>query len=317
MSSPVVSVCIPTYNYAKYLTQSIESVLSQSYTDYELIVVDDCSTDETDRLMIKLASRDARIRYYRNSSNLGMVANWNYCLKLASGKYIKFLFADDLLISIDALGKMVDLINRDYDVSLVASSRMIINEKSENIACWKYLDHDAVVSCPKVIKDCFVNDYNYIGEPTAVLFKKEDAVRGFDANYRQLVDLEMWFHLLEKGRLAYIREPLCAFRIHEEQQTAVNAKEQRAEFENLKLYESYIFKNYITMNPLIRAYYRYDKYYLIWKRCHKLNRLDAEDVSRWISLYGRKRFFLCLPFYKLVKPFTKIRKSLKKWISAE
>src|SRR3954453_9924295 len=92
---PKVSVLIPTYNYARYLSEAIESVLEQEFQDYEVVIVDDCSQDESEEVIRRYAARDGRIRFHFNRPNLGMVANWNYCLSLARGEYVQFLFGDD------------------------------------------------------------------------------------------------------------------------------------------------------------------------------------------------------------------------------
>ena len=102
---PKVSILIPTYNYAHCLDEAMESVLSQTFSDYEVIVIDDGSTDNTDEVMQKYAS-DPRVAYYKNPVNLGLVGNWNKCLSYATGKYIKFLCADDKFRS-DLLEKFV------------------------------------------------------------------------------------------------------------------------------------------------------------------------------------------------------------------
>ena len=83
--SPKVSVLIPTYNYAHILDETIESVLAQTYTDFELIIVDNCSQDNTEHVVSKYLI-DKRVSYHRNSQNIGLAGNWNKCLELARGQ---------------------------------------------------------------------------------------------------------------------------------------------------------------------------------------------------------------------------------------
>lgn len=94
---PYVSVCIPTYNGGKYIRECIESILVQTYSDFEILIVDDKSSDETIEVVEEFAKRDKRIRIVRNQQNLGLVKNWNRCVELSEGEWIKFLFQDDLL----------------------------------------------------------------------------------------------------------------------------------------------------------------------------------------------------------------------------
>ncbi len=93
---PKVSVLIPTYNMACFLDEAIESVLTQTFEDFELIVMDNASTDNTEDIVNKYLG-DVRVKYFRNNLNVGMTKNWNKCLLVANGKYIKFLNADDKL----------------------------------------------------------------------------------------------------------------------------------------------------------------------------------------------------------------------------
>lgn len=89
MTGPMVSVCIPVFNGARFISAAIESVLSQSYADYELLIIDNSSTDGTVGIARSAAGRDRRIRLLVNESNLGMVENWNRCLAEARGEFIR------------------------------------------------------------------------------------------------------------------------------------------------------------------------------------------------------------------------------------
>src|SRR5688572_30003299 len=93
--NPKVSILIPTYNYAHYIGEAIESALNQTYTNFELIIIDDQSNDNTDEVVTRYLT-DPRVKYYKNKVNLGLAANFNEALKFAKGEYIKYLLADDL-----------------------------------------------------------------------------------------------------------------------------------------------------------------------------------------------------------------------------
>ena len=221
MTAPKVSVLIPTYNYARYLPEAIESILAQDYQNFELLISDDCSSDNSAEVIARYAAKDSRIRFQIHSENLGMVENWNWCLSQARGEYVKFIFGDDKLLSTTAIGQMVHLMESDPDISLAASGSHLIDEHSRTIEtrdCFQ----PGVWDGKKIILRCLERPANLIGAPVFVMFRKRQAARGFDARYRQLVDLEMWFHLLEQGDLVYTPEELCCFRTHGAQQTAVN-----------------------------------------------------------------------------------------------
>jgi glycosyltransferase involved in cell wall biosynthesis len=306
MHIPKVSVCIPTYNSEYFLPEAIQSVLKQSFTDYELIVIDNCSADNTQELMQNYINADPRICYLRNSDNKGMVKNWNLCLEKAKGEYIKFLFADDLLASEDAIKEMVSVLDRNPSVSLVASSRRIIDSSSKEIDTWKYAENDIITAGFKVIKQCLLKNKNCIGEPSSVMFRKCQASRGFDEKYRQLVDQEMWFHLLEQGEFAYLSEPLCAFRVHSQQQTNVNAKSNASLYDMQFLLREYLNKPEINISLLSRKYIQYDFAYQIWKTFRKHKSMSKDEAVSLISNYGIIQFILLMPIYKTCKPIRKL-----------
>jgi glycosyltransferase involved in cell wall biosynthesis len=315
MSSPKVSVCIPTYNYGRYLAEAVESVLAQTFRDYELLVIDDCSTDETDEVMRGFAERDERIRYIRNAENLGMVENWNLCLRQARGEYIKYLFGDDLLSSKCAIEKMAAALDADPSISLVGSARNIIDENSNPIKIRSFPSKDGVLEGGKVIFLCLTHLVNYIGEPSAVMFRKLQGVRGFNCKYRQRVDLEMWFHLLEQGRYAFINDPLCAFRLHGEQQTVKNARYLVSLDDTRNLLRDYLDKPYIRLGKFARGYLYFDYVYKIWKSYRKKGLITKEEaVQRIAKEYGIARFFLLLPLYMSYKPFLKLGRCLSRGV---
>lgn len=309
MTEPKVSVCMPVFQGAGFLSCAIDSVLAQDFRDFELIIIDDSSVDGTAEIVQDYASRDSRVFFCANDANVGMVNNWNRCLKMARGRYIKFLFQDDIFTTPDSLEKMVRILDDDPAVSLVASARQVIDCFSEIVK------EESFFGCPisargsDIIRYCILKHGNVIGEPSAVLFRKEQAGRGFNCNYRQIVDLEMWFHLLEQGRFVYLVEPLCGFRIHANQQTRKNIRDLVHVEDFDLLFAEYLAKEYVSIGLLARQHIRFHQYYNLWKlsRRNMCNRILAlEKISRY---YGTVGFFFRLYFYKLYDPVYKFVRS--------
>src|SRR6266498_132578 len=125
MRWPLVSVCIPTFNASRWIQECVESALAQSYQPLEILVVDDASTDCTVGLVRSL--NDGRIRLIENKENMGMVSNWNRCVELARGEFIKFLFHDDILYP-DCVERMMRLFVSQNNLGLVFSLRDIVSE---------------------------------------------------------------------------------------------------------------------------------------------------------------------------------------------
>lgn len=310
VNCPKVSVCVPTYNYGRFLPEMIESILSQSFTDFELLIRDDCSRDDTAEILAAYAAKDSRITFSINEKNLGLVPNWNACLQAARGTYIKYVFGDDFLCSPDALAKMVTCLDNDPSVALVASARTMVDEQSRVSSALSTFASDGVLPGAEVINRCLREDHNLIGEPTAVMFRREQAARGFDARYRQIVDMEMWFHLLEQGRFAYITEPLVSFRLHGNQQTSRNLETMVFLDDYMLLFEEYLPKAYIAFD----AAQKRDLEFSLFHKRFKITRKDRGQrqlvMEKIRTLYGTERFYRELFRYKVRTLPRKVRKAL-------
>lgn len=231
---PLVSVCIPTYNHARFLERALLSASAQSSSDLEILVVDNASQDDTGRMVAEAAARDGRIRYVRHPENIGLVGNFDACIHLASGRYVKFLCSDDALEP-DCVSTMVEVFEREPGVSLVACGRIISDQDLAPLRVLTARSGACRVEGPQMIAECFFLG-NRIGEPTAVMFRRADALRGFRRDYHQLLDLEMWFHLLKMGDFFSLPHPLCRIRRHSAQATRTNDKEGRIVEERRLLY---------------------------------------------------------------------------------
>ncbi len=218
----LISVCLPTFNHARVIGDALLSVIAQSYQNLEILIVDNHSDDDTKYVVARIAAGDPRVRYVCNSENIGMARNFSTCITLARGDYIKFLCADDVLEP-TCVEKMLNVMLSHPTVSLVACARTFVNDTLEPIGTARYSRRFLVTSGEAVIRRCLFYG-NLIGEPTAVLFRRSDAKRGFNENYRQLMDLEMWFYILRSGAFAFLPEPLCAVRQHSEQATLENVR---------------------------------------------------------------------------------------------
>jgi len=320
MPGLLVSVCIPTYNQERFLSDALESVISQRNADFEIIIIDDCSTDSTASIAQAFALRDRRITVHVNGQNLGMVSNWNRCLELARGKYIKYLFGDDLLSTPDALAKMVAAMEGTPGAVLASCARTIVDEQSRKIDELSHFPDGFAVDGREVIRHCFLRitrDHNLIGEPSAVMFRKDAAGRGFDRRYRQLVDLEMWFHLLEQGGFVYLAEPLCSFRHHEGQQTKKNEAELNFIDDLTYLFDDYLGKPYVGIGRIARAYLLYYQFFKLQKHARQ-GQHDMVLVQEKIRhLYGPWRFALMRPFYRLYTPYWQLKRLLTKTVGKE
>jgi glycosyltransferase involved in cell wall biosynthesis len=126
---PAVSIGLPVYNGARFLPQTLESLLGQSFSDFELIISDNASTDNTQRICTEYAMRDARIRYVRQNVNIGAMRNWNFVAKQARGKYFKWSSASDYC-NPDMLTRCLAMMETDPTVILCYGQTCLVDQET-------------------------------------------------------------------------------------------------------------------------------------------------------------------------------------------
>lgn len=253
MSLPQVSVCLPTYNGADFLSECIESILSQSCGDFELLIVDDQSTDETVTLIQDYARRDPRIRVLINPQNLGLVGNWNRCLELAQGHWIKFVFQDDL-IAPTCLEELLSAVENDTDGVICCYRDFIFEDGVSQIDQDRYrgngtlIDefasgHDfrvspesyarAVASMLTSAPPLLVS--NFLGEPTVTLLRRDLCYRfgAFNPHLIQVCDVEYWNRLGIYTGVVYVPQILASFRVHASATTYRNRSKRQFRTQHL------------------------------------------------------------------------------------
>ena len=228
-----ISVCIPTYNGQKYLKETLDSVFIQTYKDFEIVIVDDQSTDDTYALALEYAQKDNRIRLFRNETNLGLVGNWNRCVEIAQGEWIKFVFQDDL-ITHDCLEKMMASV-KDDDTIIFCSRNFIFDDTIPESKKQWFLNHAQLITdlflnlshiSPETYSEIVLQNIglNIVGEPTVVMLHRSAFHRFglFDPNLIQLVDHEYWTRIATNVGITYIPEVLATFRVHANATTTRN-----------------------------------------------------------------------------------------------
>jgi glycosyltransferase involved in cell wall biosynthesis len=219
--APRISVCLPTYNGAKYLKTAVDSVLSQTFRDLELIICDDRSTDTTQEIAKTFAAQDNRVKFNVNAKRLGLFENYNECLSRAHGEFIK-PFAQDDLLDPSILEQMIQAYSSHNGIALVASARKWIDAQGRETKRIVRFPSGTVLAGEEVIMAHLIGLSNWIGEPSAVMFPATLIGDKFDTSFYHYGDIEYWFRILEHGSLLYLGEPLCSFRRHKESSTNAN-----------------------------------------------------------------------------------------------
>jgi len=219
------------------LVDCLESVLAQSFRDYELLIIDDCSTDDTYKIARRYAAMDPRVRLLSNRRTLGLVGNWNRCVQRARGEWIKFVFQDDL-IAPNCLERM--LAAAETDTLLISCRREFIFEESTSDKMRQfYLTLISVEDIFPAATGIAPRDYcevtldhigvNFIGEPTAVMLRRRafDEFGTFNPDLIMICDSEYWARVAIHSGLSYVPEALAKFRVHARATSAVNFASRR------------------------------------------------------------------------------------------
>jgi glycosyltransferase involved in cell wall biosynthesis len=300
-----VSVLIPVYNGEKYLAECLDSILSQDFQEMEILIADDGSTDGSRELIQHYAEKDARIRWWRNPVNLGLAGNFNACLRAAKNDYIKYVLQDDLLLSASAVRKMVQAMDADVTVALTGSASYVIDDASKRLELRNNFRQPSVLDGKSAILRCLNRNGNLIGEPSVVMFRREQAGRGYDERYRQLIDLDFWFHLLEQGNFSYLAEPLCAFRQHHEQQTAMNRQSGAHVQDELMLAQFWLSRPWLLEMAGRRVLFR--QIYNLRKHHGERARPFVADIMNSLTRKWYAGYWL---EHKITRPF----KNLNRWL---
>ena len=222
MPVPSVSVCIPVYNGEQFLAETVRSVLDQTYRDFELVVLDNASTDATGR--IARSFRDPRVRVETNPETIFQPDNWRQAVRLCRAPLIKLLCADDLLHP-RCLEYQVGPMEADAGLAVVAARRHMVDERSRVLVPRRGLRGlTGVRSSVEVARRVVRNGANPIGEPGGVLFRRDHyfAAGGWRPHRRWVMDLDLWLWLLQYGEFLGLPETLAAFRVGRESLSAEN-----------------------------------------------------------------------------------------------
>src|SRR6266566_3372474 len=157
MIKSTVSIIMSTYNDAAFLKEAIDSVLRQSFTDWEFIIINDASTDITEKIIKEYLKKDKRIIYFKNKQNVGQTKNANKGIGLANGKFIARIDGDDLWIDKDKLRKQIDFFEANPEYGLVGSFWTTINTNSEKILQAPTLIDDKKIRNYLLIECCFIH----------------------------------------------------------------------------------------------------------------------------------------------------------------
>ena len=294
--TPKVSILIPVYNRKNYIAECVQSALDQTFTDFEVVVVDNASDDGTWDICQRIANKDQRIKIFRNDSNIGPVRNWQRCAQEARGVFSKFLFSDDTLEP-DCLNEMVPKLENS-EVALVYCAVRIGKSRDESIVAYSQVD-SSQLNINQFLN--FVISGNAPVSPGAVLIRTHDLInnlhttfptatpRQFDRNgagpdvMTLLLTARDYLYVINTSKI------LVYFRVHSGSFSIENSNN-----EVVKGYQSsmslFLIKNYsrkVWINYLARSWVQHIHFTRSWRspKAHLIEFEGSGSFTEVIALH--------------------------------
>ncbi len=203
--TPLVSIMMTTFNRADLIGEAIKSVLGQTYQNWELLILDDGSIDDTATVVSDFVAHDSRIKYFPAPQNLGITKNRNRGLELSIGKYIAVLDSDDFWCDATKLEKQVSYLEAHADTILIGTQTKVVDESSNTIDQFSYATNDTGIRKKLFLRNQFTH--------SSIIFRMQPGLK-YDENISIWEDYELILRLGAQGKLANLPEVMTAYRKH-------------------------------------------------------------------------------------------------------
>lgn len=245
----LISIILPIYNGEKYMRESIESVIAQTYRDWELLIIDDCSSDHTAEIAKEYASKDSRVQYFRNEKNLRLPRNLNKGFSLSKGDYLTWT-SDDNIYKPEALLTMLEVLKKNPECNFVFCDYEIIDESGNKISEYRI---------PEDYEDQIVGN-NVVGACFMYTREVYDKIGDYQHGRILIEDYDYWQRIFAKFKVLAVHNTLYQYRIHSQSLTGttdssiINRAYAEAVLCNKCLYRSLnIAKKYYYYSGLYRC----------------------------------------------------------------
>lgn len=263
LNKPIVTVAIPVFNGENEIADAIQSVLNQTFVDFELVIIDDCSSDQT--LSVARSFSDYRIRVIENEANLGYIGNFNRAVQEAKGTYLKILCHDDVIVA-NCIEMQIKPFMGDNGEKIAISTglKKVVNHKRIEVLSPQGLKGSTrYFEGVAAIRKCVRAGRNLIGETSVTLVKTDDLRKIGSFQTKYTLDLNMWFRVLQLGGLHFTNEIVSEFRVIGTSGTAAQSKTQATQTNQLldwafeqnfgvKRFDVYIGKSMAFLNEIGR-----------------------------------------------------------------
>jgi glycosyltransferase involved in cell wall biosynthesis len=319
MLTPKVSILVPNYNHARFLEERLASIFYQTYDDYEVILLDDCSSDESLRILEKYEKIPSVKGIFKNKVNSGSpFMQWQKGVELASGEYVWIAESDDVASRI-FLDRMVAFLDGNPEVVLAYCRSIEIDENSEMIGVYKYSvdaarwDSDFIVDGQKEFAEYLMYN-NTIPNASGVLTRKYlwKDVTFPDRNIKAVGDWFIWSQMTLMGKIGYISESMNYFRFSENSTRFDHSFQAKGKsvIENLYVIKFFLHENMVNEKQFKELVnYQLELWDYAWIYCENGSLINYFDIVK--ELPGKIVFNFIYLIFKLLKNRLRIRTRLK------
>ena len=274
--TPEISVIMSVYNGETYLREAIESVINQTFESWELIIINDCSTDSTGEILDEFAAKDERIKVHPNEVNLRLPTSLNKAISLCSGKYIARMDADDICLP-DRLQKQYKFMEENQDVALSSCRFMTVKNGI-------YMSGGAGGRCDNEALRTMLLVANPILHPGVIAKAEVMKKFNYDTTLTCTEDLELWTRMaMENQKIEILPECLLIYRLHDKQITSTTLERQHVEV--LKIQNKYYASLLQKMDKEMQEFYISGIYFTEHTDIHKFL-----EYAKWLRRVTPKKF---------------------------
>lgn len=203
-----ISIIICSYNRAGYIEKSIKSALNQTFTDFEIIVIDDSSKDNTEDIVKSLIQKDSRIKYFKNEINLGISKSRNKGILLAEGEYIAMLDSDDYWLDNKKIEKQIEILEKNKGIGLIGSNILCIDKDNKELKKYYYESEDKKIRQKILLRNQFAQ--------SSIIFRKKliEKTGLYNTEFDGCEDLDLWLRIGQNCNFANLNEVTTAYLVH-------------------------------------------------------------------------------------------------------
>lgn len=257
---PTISVCVPIFNGSKYIKKTLDSLIQQTYQNWEAIIIDDESQDDTVEIIKPFLKKEKRFRFFQNSQNIGMVKNWNKTLDYVQGEYVCFLHQDDFYDK-SFLHETLDYFQKNPSLGMVFTANYNVNQRGKPFEINRPFNRNQILDLEDFVQNLHQKG-NFIKFPTVVIKSQVyQEIGKYDENLHLTVDLEMWLRISLSYQIGYLNQNLVFYRLHQTNVSNLYMKEGSEITELIKCYQIFLNRAYKVIAK--DAYIKIEK--LIWE----------------------------------------------------